>query len=184
MKICQSFAWKKRVGIPLPNSDCTECFAGFIFQAVRFNPRGPWTDIFSQAGQQHKTPITMITTSCCIFRGEKSFRHESFPQHPQPWITVMSRKDFPLTSFCGPARKNPLKLRPVAFSMGWLKHFPKVKVSKASGNATFSKLRLKETPKVMCCKPLLIFADMIRDDDAFVLPEGGTTWKWKTKLNC
>lgn len=56
----------------------------------------------------------------------------------------------------------PLQLRPVAFSMGWLKHFPKVKVSKASGNATFSKLRLKETPKVMCCKPLLIFADIIR----------------------
>ena len=56
--------------------------------------------------------------------------------------------------------------------MGWLKHFPKVKVSKASGNATFSKLRLKETLKVMCCKPLLIFADMIRDDDDFVSRRG------------
>ena len=72
---------EKRVGIPLPNSECTDCFAGFIFQPVRFNPSGPWTD----------------TTSCCIFWQERSFRHDSFPQ---PWITVDGTKGFsPLPPF-------------------------------------------------------------------------------------
>lgn len=91
---------EKRVGIPLPKPNVRIVLQASFSNQLDSTPAGLEL-IFFRAGQQQKT---RITTSCCIFRGEKSFRHESFPQL---WITVMSRKDFPLTSFCRPA-PNPL----------------------------------------------------------------------------
>ena len=153
-----------------------------LFCRLHFPTQLDWTPADLQ-DSNIKHGNTMITTSCCIYSGRKKCSTRLL----SPTTNYCGCHDVGFsryTSFCRPALQIRSTPSSVAFSMGWLKHFPKVKVSKASGNATFSKLRLKETPKVMCCKPLLIFADMIRDDDDFVLTEGGTTWKWKTKLNC
>lgn len=142
---------EKKVGIPLPNSECTDCFAGFIFQPVRFNLSGPWTDIFSQAGQQHKTTRILSPTMnyCDVTKGL-----------------------FPLPPFAVPAKK--IRSNPAQWLFPWVdwSTSQRSRFLKHLAMPPFPSSDWKKRQKSCAASRSSFFADMIRNDDDFVLPEG------------